>query len=115
MTIDPSLPVLLAQLGHTERLAHDAQTQPELARSTAQEVAKEALLHDREQVQKTDNAEHSPGVQTRQEQGMRFSDAARIRTGRTGVARPYATAPGNQPKILSIFCFMVSAVNGLTM
>ena len=69
MTIDPSLPVLLAHLGHTERLAHDAQTQPELARSTAQEVAKEALLHDREQVQKTDNAEHSPGVQTRQEQG----------------------------------------------
>lgn len=68
MTIDPSLPVLLAQLGHTERLAHDAQTQPELARSTAQEVAKDALLHDREQVQKTDNAEHSPGVQTRQEQ-----------------------------------------------
>lgn len=71
MTIDPSLPVLLAQLGHTERLAHDSQTLPELARSTAQEVAKEALRHDHQQVQKSENAEHSPGVDTRQEQGRR--------------------------------------------
>lgn len=67
MSIDPTLPLQLAQLGLTERLAHDAQTQPELARSATQQAAQEALRHERKHIQKSEDAEHSSGVDAQQE------------------------------------------------
>lgn len=65
MSVDPTIPVMLAQLSQTERLAHEAQTGPELARPAAQHATMEMLLHEQKQVQKADDAEHTSSVNAR--------------------------------------------------
>lgn len=66
MSVDPTLPVVIAQLGHAERVVHEAQAHPEMAQSAAQQAAAEALRHDRSQVQKTDESGKSAVVDERE-------------------------------------------------
>lgn len=66
MSVDPSLPVVIAQMGHAERVVHEAQTHPEMAQAAAQQAAVEALRHDRSQVQKTGESGKSEVVDERE-------------------------------------------------
>ena len=71
MSVDPTLPVVIAQLGHAERVVHEAQVHPEMAQSAAQQAAAEALRHDRSQVQKTDESGKSAVVDERERNRQR--------------------------------------------
>lgn len=66
MSVDPTLPVVIAQLGHAERVAHEAQAHPEMAQAAAQQAAAQALVHDRSQVQKTGESGKSEVVDERE-------------------------------------------------
>jgi hypothetical protein len=54
---EASLPLIIAPMGHIERLTHEAQTHPQLQQAAAQQAAAESLRHDRSQVQKTNKSE----------------------------------------------------------
>lgn len=71
MSVDPTLPVVIAQLGHAERVAHDAQAHPKMAQAAAQQAAAQALVHDRSQVQKTGESGKSEVVDERERNRQR--------------------------------------------
>uniref|UniRef100_B8DQ87 Uncharacterized protein n=1 Tax=Nitratidesulfovibrio vulgaris (strain DSM 19637 / Miyazaki F) TaxID=883 RepID=B8DQ87_NITV9 len=71
MSVDPSLPVVIAQMGHAERVVHEAQAHPEMAQAAAQQAAAQALQHDRSQVQKTDESGKSEVVDERERNRQR--------------------------------------------
>lgn len=71
MSVDPSLPVVIAQMGHAERVVHEAQAHPEMAQAAAQQAAAQALQHDRSQVQKTEESGKSEVVDERERNRQR--------------------------------------------
>lgn len=71
MAVDPTLPVVIAQLGHAERVAHEAQAHPEMAQAAAQHAAAQALRHDRSQVQKSEESNRSELVDERERNRQR--------------------------------------------
>ncbi|MBG3876513.1 hypothetical protein FVW20_05595 [Desulfovibrio oxamicus] len=71
MSVDPSLPVVIAQMGHAERVVHEAQAHPEMVQAAAQQAAAQALQHDRSQVQKTEESGKSEVVSERERNRQR--------------------------------------------
>ncbi|NHZ48869.1 hypothetical protein [Nitratidesulfovibrio liaohensis] len=71
MSVDPSLPVVIAQMGHAERVVHEAQAHPEMAQAAAQQAAAQALHHDRSQVQKTGESGKAEVVDERERNRQR--------------------------------------------
>lgn len=71
MSVDPTLPVVIAQMGHAERVVHEAQAHPEMAQAAAQQLAAQALQHARSQVQKTGESGKSEVVDERERNRQR--------------------------------------------
>jgi len=71
VSVDPTLPVVIAQMGHAERVVHEAQAHPEMAQAAAQQLAVQALQHDRSQVQKTGESGKSEVVDERERNRQR--------------------------------------------
>ena len=71
MSVDPTLPVVIAQMGHAERVVHEAQAHPEMAQAAAQQAAAQAVQHDRSQVQKTGESGKSEMVDERERNRQR--------------------------------------------
>jgi hypothetical protein len=71
VSVDPTLPVVIAQMGHAERVVHEAQAHPEMAQAAAQQAAAQALQHDRSQVQKTGESDKAAVVDERERNRQR--------------------------------------------
>lgn len=54
---ESNLPLNIAPMGHVERLAHEAQSHPELQKAAAQQAAAESLREAKKQIQKTEKGE----------------------------------------------------------
>lgn len=59
MSLDASLPIVLAQMGHVEKIAHNETTTPEAQREAAKHSAAEALKHEQSAVERPQEAEGS--------------------------------------------------------
>ncbi len=59
MSLDASLPVLLAQMGHVQEIAHKESAHPEAQQAAAKQTIAETLKHEQDAVEKPDKAEHS--------------------------------------------------------
>jgi len=57
MTIETSLPIVLVQMAHVEKIAHNETVTPEAQQSTAKLIAAEAVKHDQSSVERAQEGE----------------------------------------------------------
>ncbi|UZP66854.1 hypothetical protein N1030_14745 [Desulfovibrio mangrovi] len=62
MSLDASLPVLLAQMGHVEKLAHNETVHPEAQQAAAKQNAAETLKREQSAVEKTQQSKDSQAI-----------------------------------------------------
>ncbi|MFV0422552.1 hypothetical protein [Oleidesulfovibrio sp.] len=59
MSLESSLPVLLVQMGHVQKITHNEQSHPETQQAAAQQNVAETLKRGQSQVEKTQQSEKS--------------------------------------------------------
>lgn len=86
----------LAQLGFADRMAHEAQGHPEIARQAAQQAAPEILKQQKDSVGETEDAEASRKVKAEKDSRRGGRDGSSGRRRRKGEPPPEdaPSAPG---------------------
>lgn len=92
MAITP-MPQVLASLGLLERVAYEAQTQPELVSQAAQETAVHTLKQESDQIEKTETSQEGEKVSL---DGGREENAGRGRKRKRARAKKKEPAPNAQ-------------------